>query len=60
MNPAKKTNVKYNTNIVYNLGENEMESKFTEVNPELNKDLLTTIDAYDLLPKDCYGQRDGY
>ena len=60
INPAKKTNVKYNTNIVYNLGENEMESKFTEVNPELNKDLLTTIDAYDLLPKDCYGQRDGY
>ena len=60
IDPAKKVNVKYNTNIVYNLGENKMESKFNEINPEINSTEFQTLQAYDLLPKDYLGQRDGY
>ena len=60
IDPAKKANVKYNTTIMYNLGENKMESKFNEMNPNFPGDEFQTINAYDLLPKDCYGQRDGY
>ena len=47
-----KINVKYNTTIMYNLGNNEMEKEFNIENPSINESLLQTIPTYDLLPKD--------
>ncbi len=66
--PAKKNNitineninVKYNTTIVYNEGENQMEKQFNIMNPEFNEKLLQLIEPYDLLPKDSLGQLNGY
>ena len=53
-------NVKYNTKIAYNIGENQMEKKFNEMNPELNEQNFKIIEPYDLLPKDSSGQNEGY
>ena len=66
--PAKKNNitineninVKYNTTIVYNEGENQMEKQFNIMNPEFNEKFLQLIEPYDLLPKDSLGQLNGY
>ena len=55
-----KINVKYNTTIMYNLGNNEMEKEFNIENPSINESLLQTIPTYDLLPKDQSVQKDGY
>ena len=54
-----KINVKYNTTIMYNLGNNEMEKEFNIENPSINESLLQTIPTYDLLPKDQSVQKDG-
>ena len=53
-------NVKYNTKIAYNIGENQMEKKFNVMNPELNEQNFKIIEPYDLLPKDSSGQNEGY
>ena len=55
-----KINVKYNTTIMYNLGNNEMEKEFNIENPSINESLSQTIPTYDLLPKDQSVQKDGY
>ena len=55
-----KIDVKYNTTIIYNLGDNLMEKQFNTENPYLNEKELQSIDTYDLLPKDFNGQKDGY
>lgn len=55
-----KINVKYNTTIMYNLGNNEMEKEFNVENPSFNESSFQTIPTYDLLPKDQNIQKDGY
>ena len=66
-NPAKNRikidnniNVKYNTTVVYNIGDNKMEKQFNEMNPEFDENNIQIINPYDLLPKDSSGQIDGY
>ena len=66
-NPAKNSiiidnniNVKYNTKLIYNDGNIEMERQFNKMNPEFNEDILQIINPYNLLPKDSSGQTDGY
>ena len=53
-------NIKYAHRIMYNEGENEMEKRFNEMNPELKKEQLNIIPSYDLLPKDFNEQKDKY
>jgi hypothetical protein len=53
-------NIKYAHRIIYNEGENEMEKRFNEMNPELKKEQLNIIPSYDLLPKDFNEQKDKY
>ncbi len=55
-----KINIKYNTNIIYNEGENKMENIFNEMNPELKEEQLNIISPYDLLPKDSIEQKEKY
>lgn len=55
-----KINVKYNTAIMYNFGNNEMEKEFNKENPTFNESSFQTIPTYDLLPKDQSVQKDGY
>ena len=66
-NPAKNSiiidnniNVKYNTSLIYNIGDNEMERQFNKINPVFNENTLQIINPYDLLPKDSSSQTDGY
>ena len=54
-----KIKVKYNTTIVYNLGENEMEKQFNPVNDAVDINGIKIIDDYSLLPKDYTIERIG-
>ena len=56
----EKINVKYNTTIVFNDGDNIMEKQFNTQNPEFNESQLNIISPYGLLPKDWNGQINGY
>ena len=53
-------NIKYNSSIVYNLGENQMEKQFNPVNIITDINGLKIIDSYQLLPKDSTVERIGY
>ena len=55
-----KINLKYNTTVMYNLGNNQMEKDFNTENLEYNESSLETIPMYDLLPKDQNVQKEGY
>ena len=56
----KNINIKYNTKIIYNDGDNIMEKEFNIVSPEFKESQLNIISPYDLLPKDINGQNNGY
>ena len=69
-NPAKSTNISikidskininYSSSIVYNEGENKMETKFNLVDLFIDPNELKMVEDYNLLPKDNSVERDGY
>ena len=69
-NPAKnnniniptdtKINIKYSSSVVYNEGENKMESQFNKNDLDIDLKDLKMIDDYNLLPKDSQIERFGY
>ena len=56
----KNINIKYNTKIIYNDGDNIMEKEFNTMNLDFKESDLNIISAYDLLPKDINEQKNGY
>ena len=69
-NPAKnnninipidtKINIKYSSSVVYNEGENKMESQFNPKDLYYDIKDLNMVDDYNLLPKDSQVERYGY
>lgn len=55
-----KINIKYNSSIVYNLGENEMENRFNPDTDAVDINGIKTLNDYQLLPKDYTIERIGY
>ena len=70
LNPAKnintsipinsKINIKYNSSIVYNEGDNKMETKFNQTDFVIEINQLKLVNDYQLLPKDNIEERIGY